>query len=333
MRISYNQNNNQLIGQLSRLNQEQNRLQIQLSSGQRIQSAAEAPATADRVMGISSRKGQLQALSNNLNQARGVAEGALFAMEQLKSVADKAIGSLQRMAEMTDATELAGQASQMDQLLEQAIPLGNTDVDGQYVFGGGHASVPPYTVVRYQAGDVLVDATQPVDPATGLPPAQSGPVTVPDELVGRIAFVRFTGTAQAGQELTYRVGERSELSPFPDVTASQEQAAYFNRMIAARDAGFQEDHAALEGMADSLDDGQEALNLGMLETGTLINGIETLEGINASRFQQLEDTVSKELDIDLAETIVRFRNSQSAYEAALSSSSRIMGLSLLDYLR
>ena len=47
----------------------------------------------------------------------------------------------------------------------------------------------------------------------------------------------------------------------------------------------------------------------------------------------LEKLVSKEADADLTETIVRLTQTQTAYQAALQSAGRILGSSLLDYLR
>jgi len=55
--------------------------------------------------------------------------------------------------------------------------------------------------------------------------------------------------------------------------------------------------------------------------------------LTSQRMDTLEKLVSKEADADLTETIVRLTQTQTAYQAALQSAGRILGSSLLDYLR
>jgi flagellar hook-associated protein 3 FlgL len=48
--------------------------------------------------------------------------------------------------------------------------------------------------------------------------------------------------------------------------------------------------------------------------------------------QALQTSVSREGDADLAQTLVQLNSTQTAYQAALQSGARILGVSLLDYL-
>jgi flagellin-like hook-associated protein FlgL len=52
-----------------------------------------------------------------------------------------------------------------------------------------------------------------------------------------------------------------------------------------------------------------------------------------SRGDEIERLVSSEADADLPGTIVKLSQASTAYEAALASASRILNLSILDYLR
>jgi flagellar hook-associated protein 3 FlgL len=51
-----------------------------------------------------------------------------------------------------------------------------------------------------------------------------------------------------------------------------------------------------------------------------------------SRAQNIETLVAKDADADLASTIVRLSQTSTAYEAALSSATKILKMSLLDYI-
>ena len=51
-----------------------------------------------------------------------------------------------------------------------------------------------------------------------------------------------------------------------------------------------------------------------------------------ARAQNIETLVAKEADADLASTVVRLSQTSTAYEAALSSATKILKMSLLDYI-
>ena len=51
------------------------------------------------------------------------------------------------------------------------------------------------------------------------------------------------------------------------------------------------------------------------------------------RVMSLETLVSNEASVDLPTTIVKLNQTQTAYQAALSSAAKVMNLSLLDYIK
>ena len=53
----------------------------------------------------------------------------------------------------------------------------------------------------------------------------------------------------------------------------------------------------------------------------------------SSRGDEIERLISAEADADLPSTIVKLSQASTAYEAALASASRILNMSILDYLR
>jgi flagellar hook-associated protein 3 FlgL len=67
--------------------------------------------------------------------------------------------------------------------------------------------------------------------------------------------------------------------------------------------------------------------------GALQARLETSTAVLTQRGQMLEALVSKEADADLAETLVRLTEVQTAYQAALQSGGSILNKSLMDYIR
>ena len=60
--------------------------------------------------------------------------------------------------------------------------------------------------------------------------------------------------------------------------------------------------------------------------------LETAKTLGTRRITAANEFVSKEVDADLAKTLVKLNEIQTAYLAALKSGSTIMNQSLLDYV-
>jgi flagellin-like hook-associated protein FlgL len=153
------------------------------------------------------------------------------------------------------------------------------------------------------------------------------------ELIGMVSHVEYTGTTSAADDVSFRVGESATIAPFSRGASNEQYKDFFNDMVALRDAYFKEDLPAAEALIPDFDDSQALVNFSLVEFGSLLKGLEVTTRINESRFNELEKLTSREIDIDTAETIIQLNRSQTAYEAALSTGSRILNMSLLDFLR
>jgi flagellar hook-associated protein 3 FlgL len=68
------------------------------------------------------------------------------------------------------------------------------------------------------------------------------------------------------------------------------------------------------------------------QNGAVQTRLEALKQQNDSRFGDVEQLVSREVDADLAQSMVKLSQTQTAYQAAVQSGAQIMKLSLLDYV-
>lgn len=170
-------------------------------------------------------------------------------------------------------------------------------------------------------------------------------VAISEEMVGMVSYITYTGTTSVEDDIAFRVGEGATISPFSQGSTNLNYLNFFNDMVQARDAYIDERLAfedpdvthtgrasAVEELIPAFTEHQSNVLLGIVEFGSLLQGIEVTEEINNSRFAELERLISAELDIDVAQTIVKLNRTQIAYEAALTSGSRLLGLSLLDYI-
>lgn len=176
----------------------------------------------------------------------------------------------------------------------------------------------------------------PISPQTP-DPSGTGFITttraLPDRYIGEVYAVEYTGSVDRSDDVRFRVAENSQVDSFSRGAQNQSYGVMLNDMIALRDAFLSENLDEVTSRASTLDESRDNVIDGIVELATKVNGIKSLERVNVSRFNALENTISSAVDADLAETIVELNRVQSAYEAALNSGSRILSMSILDFLR
>lgn len=175
--------------------------------------------------------------------------------------------------------------------------------------------------------------------------AQVSQSVVPDDLVGMISHVEYTGSTSPTDDVRFRVGEGSTLGAFSKASSNLDYLAYLEDLVELRNANqfersedatpeivFATKASAVSSLAPNFELHQENVLIGIVEFGALQQGIDITKRINESRFNELEYQNSKDLDIDMTETIMQLNQSQVVYEAALKSGSTVMQMSLLDYI-
>jgi flagellar hook-associated protein 3 FlgL len=281
--------------------------QEQVSSGRRIQKASDDPAGASRAI---QTRGSIRALDQyqrNIAMANSRAASEETALNQLGDLLSRAreLGMSQGSA-TADASTRAITRAEVDQLLQAAIQLGNTKFGDEYLFGGQTADRPPFDASQTTQSPTYAS----LDPATGLPGDPSGV-------------------------------NRTEIS-----AGRYMQATHDGRQVFLDSGVFQ----ALKGLSDALADTthpQEKVQASLGDLEAAFDQVQTLIGENGARVNQLNVT-SANLDafatnlktlksdveeVDVEEAVTELVSRQTAYQAAMLATSRVMGLTLADYLR
>lgn len=170
-------------------------------------------------------------------------------------------------------------------------------------------------------------------------------IAIDEDFVGMVSHIEYTGTTDPSQDVRFRVGEGSTIAPFSRGQVNTEYLAFFNDLVALRDAYSQEllaspdpdvefdsSSSTVEELTERFGDHQQTVLLGIVDFGSLLQGVEVTSRINESRFNELERLSARELDIDVAQTIMNLNRAQVAYEGALKSGSSVMQLSLMDFI-
>ena len=298
MRISTGSTADAVLAQLQRLAGRQADLQRQVATGQRVERPGDDPAAAGRVLAAGVEQGSIEQFSRNASTALAYSKTAYSGLEQMKKLSDRA-GELAVLGQgVLDADARRAYAAEVDQLLEQAVSLGNTRHDGDHVFAGSAVDTRPFEFSR--GAD------------------------------GRIASVSYAGDTA---RVAIPIAENATLRPGSDPAVNAGLAGFMNQLAGLRDALSAGDAPALGALRDGLAASEDLLVGGLSEQGAVQLRIEVVQAAQKSRLQELERQISTDVDADLPEVIVRLNQAGQAYEAALSSSSMVLKLSLLDYLR
>lgn len=298
MRLTTTTTADTLVGQLQRLGERQAALQRQVATGQRILQPGDDPAAAGRVVAARMERGSVAQFARNADTALEYSKTSYAGLDQLKKLSDRAgeLGVLGAGSIGPDA--MKAYAAEVNQLLEQAAALGNTRHQGDHVFAGSATATTPYALTR--------DAS------------------------GRVASVAYAGDAG---RISIPLGDGASLQPSTDAATNTGLADFMNGLVALRDALEAGDATAVQAARPALDTAEDMLVSALSEHGAIQLRVEVARAQHQSRLDELDRQISSEADADLADVIVRLNQTTQAYEAALSSSSSILKLSLLDYLR
>ncbi len=279
-----------------------------VSTGKRINKLSDDPVAMVSVMGIKSSLKRVEQLERNITMGKSwlkAAESALTQMNDLLS-ATKALA-----VDMANATkgqaERANAAGVVDGYMRQILALANTDVGGRYIFSGTRTETPPFSF------DDEENPTQ----------------------------VIYNGNSAAfsvriGSGVDVEVGRDGETIIGDDnidwSNPSSGNTNIFKVMLDLKRSLESNDIGGITEAIGRLDNVLERVGDLVADTGTKIIRMDTKEGIlKELELAQLERR-SKLEDVDIAEAVMDLKAKETAYQAALSSSAKVMRLSLVNFL-
>ncbi len=311
MRVTANTFPNSLVEQLNRLASRQNQLQQQAASGQRFSRPEEDPVSMRRVMEMQAEARSLVQYQRNIERHQELATSSFAAIKGLNQITDRANEIVTLADGLKSPEELSVYANEVNGLIEQAANLANATNRGDYLFAGTRSDQTPFLVTSDPQGRVTqVDYVGNTDVAE----SEIAPNTPFSSL---LPGYNATGTGPQGL-----------------ITDDRSGADLFQHLIELRD---RLEAGDVDGIASTsspqLTDDSNHLVLLLSANGTLQSRLETTAALLDQRSLSVDTLISNEAEADLAETLVRLSEVQTAYQAALQSGGTILNSSLLDYLR
>lgn len=297
MRVTNSTFPNTLMYQLQRLTGRINQLQEQTATGQRVVNPSDDPAAAVRVLNTKTEQARIHQFHRNATRADDIVSASTEQLRNVLGLTERANEIITLSDELQSEEGLNAYGVEVDALLEQMLGNANTKFDHEPLFGGTTSEANPFVATR--------DAD------------------------GKITSVSYVGSAQTAE---IQVAEDGRLSPFPGHETNLELLGALNNLVAVRDALASGDSAAVKAQMPNMIASEDAFIGALSAQGALQARLEIEMEQNRSRYSNLADQISRDVDVDLSQTIVQLTQNQNAYQAALMSAGKVLDQSLLDYL-
>ena len=294
MRITQKMMTNQVNSNLSKNIEKLMKTQNRLSSGKLISRASDDPVGMAKILDYRKTLDAIDQYGRNISQARSGLEAGESTLSDIGELLNRAKELALAQATGTASPETRTTvAVEVRQIRDQLIQLANTKQGDRYMFGGRNTEAPPY------------------DPL-GLVPGYQGDnggfsVMVGDGVVLNVAV----SGKQAFDGAVDPVGVLSDL-------------------IQGLEAN---DSTAISDQLDALDQSLTQITNTRTDVGAVLNRLDATtshwDNFKINIQQMLSDTE----DLDFAQAASELAAQQTAYQAALVSSAKIVQPSLMDYLR
>lgn len=293
MRITNNMVSRNSLASLQRSLKAMNEAQNRATNGLRVETASDDPSAATAIMAsgasiraIDQYKRNIGSASARLDREESILDSVTKMMERAKEL------GLQQGSSTADAQTRNTAKAEVDQLIQTAIQLGNTQHEGEYLFGGDQSNAAPFT--------------------SNTPPFSTTPPTGTRRT--EISSALSVKTNHNGTEVFLNTGVLASLDQLSTALGNNDQTGIQNAL-------------------SQLDSAHANLQVLVGETGAAGQQLEVATSNLDALDTSLRSFKSKLQDADIEKAVSELVGRQTAYQAAMLATSRVMSLNLADYLR
>ncbi len=298
---------NTLLQNIQNQESQISQLQQEVSTGQTFQVPSDNPIAAENALGLNNALSQIQTYTSSAQSAQGWLNQSSGVLSNMISLWDQAIQIATQAANSTNnASDLSAMAQTVSGIQKNFGQLLNTQYEGQYLFSGYQNGTAPITVA---SGTALV--------ASGTTPNTVMSSTAGNALKfeinsGATVTVNLTGWESVGQTGNYFVNAYNDLG----------------NLVTALTTG----SPALQTVAQNLQNDLSNLTSAQsLVGGRLARVQNTLTQLgNAST--DISQSLSNVASANMAQVTTQLAQEEDSYQAALQSGSKILSLSLLNFI-
>jgi flagellar hook-associated protein 3 FlgL len=305
---SFGQN---FLNNITQLESRQTTLQNEATSGLKVTEPEDNPAVMNQVLNLQTQASEATQYQSNISNVQATADTASDALKSLQTIVENAGEIATQAGGVNSSTQLSNYATQVGQLIQEALQVGNTtDSQGNYIFGGTATGSPPFSATTDANGNVTGvtyngnTGTSKVEIAQGL--------TVTAQTAGE----NNSGSGASG----VFADSRSGADIFSHLISLQQNLASGNTSsITSTDA-------------PALTNDENNVVSQISSNGVVQSALEAAGNSADNDTTNIDTQMSNDTSADLAQTLTLLSQTQTAYQATLQSGVMISNLSLMDFL-
>jgi flagellar hook-associated protein 3 FlgL len=284
---------------LANITEQMNRANMVVATQKRILRLSDDPVGLTQVLNMKSGLANIEQLGRNINMGKSWLTASESAQTNVQNLVMNVKELCVQMASgTTGASERSSAGETVQNLLEEIVALANTEVNGRYIFAGSNTESPAYTLnadnsVTYN-GDTNAFAIQ----------------------IGKNATIEVGAT---GTSVFQPSGAGADDDIF-EVMANLVTALRGN------------DIAGIQGALTNVDTFFDHNSATIADVGSKMIRMETKENILSDLKIANTERKSKVEDAEIAEAIMDLKAKEVAYQAALNAASKVLNLSLAEYI-
>jgi flagellar hook-associated protein 3 FlgL len=296
MRVSTRSSYQGMQERIQRLSEELNKINEKIASGKVINRPSDNPIAVVDSMRLKTSLSQLKQCESNIEYGTSwltLRESALTQMTDLVTRAQEL--GVQMASDTQSAETRASAATEIGHLLDQMIVLANTELEGNYIFGGYQTKTTPFSKT----------------------------------VVGGIETAEYHGDTndfqiQIGKDDIVAIGRNGQDA----LMASN----LFTTLGTMKKALEENDVDTVRQQLDPLKGVNDTLNDEIADTGAKANRLDMRGTLLGDLTLNLKERLSNVEDADLAEMVTQLNQKQVAYQAALMSSTKVAQMTILNFL-
>lgn len=288
----------------------QNRMasyQYQLATGKKIRVPSDDPVVAARALKLRTDVAEIEQYNKNVEDAKSWLEVTETALDNIGEILHRANElAVQAANGPNTVDETQKIKTEIDQLKEQLIQIANTDYNGRYIFSG------------FQTDKALLDKNG--NFAIG--------VSKSNKILYEVGIGESIDINVTGGDLFNVVTQGDVTAPPP--TAQPEIIKFFEDFSNALNT---DDKTQIQAAIGNIKTSMDNVLRVRAEVGAKTNRLDLTKNRLESDSLNFTGLMSKNEDIDEAETIMLLKNEENVYRASLAGGARIIQPSLVDFLR
>jgi flagellar hook-associated protein 3 FlgL len=301
MRVTFSSAYGKLNHNISQAKEDIDRLNTMASSGSRILKQADDPLAWSQAIDFRQTIRQIDAYKRNIDFAVGWSQSTDNALNQMTNLVEQAKQQATQAISVPSSEKRQAQTQALDQIVQQAVNLANTQYGGRYLFSGQQFTTAPFTMTK--------------DPISGEVQSISTYQGDTQDLDVRVGNGALQTVNLNGQEVFANAGT--------DVLQQ-----LLNLKNAVRDG----DTASIQQQETALDNSYQNLQRQSAIVGTRLDSLDERKSLLDSIKIQDQSQLSDLTGADIVEVITQLQQKQTVFQAALQVTSRLAQLNLTNFI-